>query len=150
MLIVGIFTAQSKIKVMNKTQLIEMLEGPASAEFTFMPVSKVVELIKQLEEAPSTSLDSKSLVDFLEKFKAEVLGRVKDTLNGYDYSDAADKDSAEFSIGYNNRLELDSIDVDLSGLQDEIESDLEELFDETISDLEKEEESVEEVTEVEA
>lgn len=146
MLIVGIFTAQSKIKVMNKTQLIEMLEGPASAEFTFMPVSKVVELIKQLEEAPS----SQSLVNFLEKFKAEVLGRVKDTLNGYDYSDAADKDSAEFNIGYNNRLELDSIDVDLSGLEDEIESDLEELFDETISDLEKEEESVEEVTEVEA
>lgn len=146
MLIVGIFTSQSKINVMNKTQLIEMLEGPASAEFTFMPVSKVVELIKQLEEAPS----SQSLVNFLEKFKAEVLDRVKDSLNAYDYSDAADKDSAEFNIGYNNRLELDSIDVDLSGLQDEIECDLEELFDETISDLQKEEESVEEVTEVEA
>lgn len=132
---------------MNKTQLIEMLEGPASAEFTFMPVSKVVELIKQLEEAPS----SQSLVNFLEKFKAEVLDRVKDTLNSYDYSDAADKDSAEFNIGYNNRLELDSIDVDLSGLEDEIETDLEELFDNTISDLQKEEEeSVEEVTEVEA
>ena len=138
MLIVGIFTSQSKIKVMNKTQLIEMLEGPASAEFTFMPVSKVVELIKQLEEAPSTSLDSKSLVDFLENFKVDVLKRVEVSINGYDHSSAADKDSAEFSMGYRNQVELDSIDVDLSGLEDEIVTDIEVLFDETISELEKE------------
>lgn len=129
---------------MNKTQLIEMLEGPASAEFTFMPVSKVVELIKQLEEAPS----SQSLVNFLENFKAEVLDKVRTSLNSFDSSDAVDRDSAEFSIGYNNRLELDSVDVDLSSLEDEIESDLAELFDETISDLQREEEeSVEQVTE---
>lgn len=136
---------------MNKTQLIEMLEGPASAEFTFMPVSKVVELIKQLEEAPSTSLDSKSLIDFLEKFKGEVLDKVRTSLNSFDSSDAVDRDSAEFNIGYNNRLELESVEVDFSSLEDGIESDLEELFDETISELQKEEEqSVVEVIEVEA
>lgn len=134
---------------MNKTQLIEMLEGPASAEFTFMPVSKVVELLNQLEEAPSTGLDSKKLVEFLDKFKADVLNKVEVSINSYDHSDAVDKDSAEFSIGYNNRIELDNIDIDLSGLEDEIVTDLEVLFDETISDLkiEEEEQSVEVVEE---
>lgn len=128
---------------MNKTQLIEMLEGPASAEFTFMPVSKVVELVKQLEESQS----SQNLVTFLEKFMVEVLDKVKTTLNSYDHSDAVDRDSAEFSIGYNNRLELENIDVDFSSLEDEIESDLEELFDETIKELSREEEESVEVTE---
>ena len=125
---------------MNKTQLIEMLEGPASAEFTFMPVSKVVELLKNLEETPN----SKKLDDFLADVKKKVLASVADSINSFDTSDVVDRDSAEFNIGYNNRLELDSVDVNMSSLEDEIIDDLETLFSDIKSDIE---ESVEQVTE---
>ena len=64
MLIVGIFTSQSKITVMTKQELIAQLEGPATVEFTFMPVSKVIELLNQLEETSSVpSLSDEDIKD---------------------------------------------------------------------------------------
>lgn len=134
---------------MNKTQLIEMLEGPASAEFTFMPVSKVVELIKQLEEAPSTGLNSEKLINFLDNLQARVVTKIGSSINSFDTMDVVDKDSAEFSINYNNVVEIESIDCDLSNLEDEIVSDIESLFDDVRTEIE-EEEKVEAVAEVEA
>lgn len=124
---------------MNKTQLIEMLEGPASAEFTFMPVSKVIELLKQLEEAPS----SQSLVEFLDTFQKKVIDQVVSSINSFDTSEMVDKDSAELSLDYDNRVEIDSIDVDLNSFEDELVSDLEQLFRDTKSELEEVEEVAE-------
>ena len=117
MLIVGIFTSQSKIKVMNKTQLIEMLEGPASAEFTFMPVSKVIELLNQLEETSSVpSLSDEDIKDLASAISESLNDQGMDLISDYD-----------LSMSY-REVELDSVDLDSSRIEREVESALKDFF----------------------
>lgn len=76
-------------------------------------VIALLDSIVMPEQKPSADVE-----EILQKVKQVI----RDKFYNVDKEDLIDDDSAEFSIGYNNRVELDSIDLDLDSFRDEIES----------------------------
>jgi hypothetical protein len=130
---------------MKKQELIEMLQnGTALLDVCSIPVTKVIELINQIEVIESSSLfvnpEKEQVVEsqedevkvsrkIMEVFLEDVQLRIERTIENYDSCDSVDKDSAEFSIGYRNQIELDSIDVNLNDLVRELKDDMTDLFE---------------------
>jgi hypothetical protein len=120
---------------MKKQELIAMLQnGTALLDVCSIPVSKVIELINQIEEEKEQVVESeedevKVSRKIMEVFLEDVQLRIERTIENYDSSDCVDKDSAEFSIGYRNQIELDSIDVNLNDLVRELKDDMTDLFE---------------------
>ena len=120
---------------MKKQELIAMLQnGDPLLDVCCIPVTKVIELINQIEEEKEQVVESEEdEVKFsrktMEVFLEDVQLRIERTIENYDSIDSVDKDSAEFSIGYRNQIELDSIDVNLSDLVRELKDDMTDLFE---------------------
>jgi len=68
----------------------------------------------------------------------EIANKIERILDN-NQSDLVDRDSAEFEINYNNQVELNSVDVNVSEIMDHVQAGLEEFIgdeDEDDSDTE--------------
>jgi hypothetical protein len=131
---------------MKKQEVIEMLQnGTALLDVCSIPVTKVIELINQIEVIESSSLfvnpEKEQVVQvqedevkisrkIMEDFLEDVKERIERTIQNYDTTNCIDKSSAEFFIGYRNTIEIDSIDANLEDLESELKDDMTDLFEE--------------------
>jgi hypothetical protein len=99
---------------MNKQQTIELLESQIAG---FFSKEQVIDIIKGIQE-DEVRLDIESII----KVVSDRVGGVMDRANA---DDVVDLGSAEFDISYDNKLELSSVDLDLSGLCDKVRDAIE-------------------------
>jgi gamma-glutamyl phosphate reductase len=97
---------------MKKEQLIAQLEG-VKVLSTQVDIDKVIALIQQLESEKKGGLT--------QELAEEIAERIESSLDN-NSSDLVDCDSAEFSLNYDNRIELDSADIDVAGIMDHVAS----------------------------
>jgi gamma-glutamyl phosphate reductase len=97
---------------MKKEQLIAQLEG-VKVLSTQVDIDKVIALIQQLE--------TKTKGGLTQDLAEEIAERIESSLDN-NSSDLVDTDSAEFSLNYDNRIELDSADIDVAGIMDHVAS----------------------------
>jgi len=97
---------------MKKEQLIAQLQG-VKVLSTQVDIDKVIALIQQLESEKKGGLTQ----DLAE----EIAERIERTLD-QNSSDLVDTDSAEFSMNYDNRVELDNADINVSEIMDHVAS----------------------------
>lgn len=103
---------------MTKQELIAQLAGPASVDFTFMPVGKVIELIGELDETPSPSALTEADIKELARSIAEDITSVGvDLVEDYD-----------LSMSY-REVELDSVDLDEDRISKEAERAIKAFFE---------------------
>ena len=101
-----------KTERMKKEQLIAQLEG-VKVLSTQVDIDKVIALIQQLESEKKGGLTQ----DLAE----EIAERIESVLDN-NSSDLVDCDSAEFSLNYDNRIELDNVDINVSEIMDHVAS----------------------------
>jgi flavodoxin len=100
---------------MKKENLIEQLNTAKSLSST-VDIDKVIELIKQIE------------VGGLTQEIAEEIARKFENALDRDSDELIDKDSAEFELNYDNRIELSRVDVSTYNIVRHIEDILEEFI----------------------
>lgn len=88
---------------MTKQNLLAHLESSALVDYTFMPVSRVIELINQLDETPSSSgLTEKDIKELAENIAERIAAQGVDIIGDYDLSMSyreVELDSVDFSEG---------------------------------------------------
>ena len=109
-----------KTERMKKEQLIAQLEG-VKVLSTQVDIDKVIALIQQLESEKKGGLTQ----DLAE----EIAERIERTLDN-NSSDLVDCDSAEFELNYDNRVELNRADVNVSEIMDHVTACLDEFVKE--------------------
>jgi hypothetical protein len=100
---------------MKKENLIEQLTA-AKALSSQVDIDKVIELIKQITSETKTGITQELAEEIARKFE-NVLDRDSDEL--------VDLDSAEFELSYDNRIELNRVDVNTCDIVRHIEDVLE-------------------------
>jgi len=104
---------------MTKQTLLAQLAGPASVDFTFMPVSKVIELINQLDETPSsTGLTEEDIKELAKSIAESIASEGMDLVEDYD-----------LSMSY-REVELDSVELYEGRISKEAERAIKAFFDE--------------------
>jgi len=113
---------------MKKENLIEQLTA-AKALSSTVDIDKVIELIKQITPETKTGITQELADEISRKFE-NVLDRNSDRL--------VEVDSAEFELNYDNRIELNRVEVDTSRIRGFIEDVLEEFIieEDEVSDTE--------------
>lgn len=102
---------------MTKQELIAHLERPATVEFTFMPVSKVIELLNQLEETPSVpSLSDEDVEDLASAIAESLESEGMDLISDYD-----------LSMSY-REVELDGVTLDSNHIEKEVKRAVKDFF----------------------
>ena len=99
---------------MNKQQTIELLESQLPS---FYSKEQVIDIIKGIQEG-EVKLDIKSMIKL-------VSDRVSSVIENASTDDVVDLSSAQFEISYDNKLELDSVDLDLGGICDKVRDAIE-------------------------
>ena len=99
-----------KTERMKKEQLIAQLEG-VKVLSTQVDIDKVIALIQQLE--------TKTKGGLTQDLAEEIANRIESALDN-NSSDLVDTDSAEFSLNYDNRIELDNVDINVSEIMDHV------------------------------
>ena len=99
-----------KTERMKKEQLIAQLEG-VKVLSTQVDIDKVIALIQQLESEKKGGL-TRDLAE-------DIANRIERTLD-HNSSDLVDCDSAEFELNYDNRIELNCADVNVSEIMDHV------------------------------
>jgi hypothetical protein len=102
---------------MKKSQVVESLKNQMDSFYSLEQVIKIVESIED-----ETSIITKETLSELVDNIRQVLDRNSDKL--------IDKDSAEFEINYDNRIELSFAEVDIDCIIDYIEACIEECIKE--------------------
>ncbi len=125
---------QSKIKVMYTN----IQQAVASVQNAFPSIYTKDDVIKLLESIEIQQSSGKLSNEQIEELTQSIQEQVTRAIRNFDTGDIVDNSTAEFSIGYNNTLELDSVDVDLHNLNDEIESTIESTVTEFFEGLEEE------------
>ena len=107
---------------MNKQQTIETLQKQLPS---FYSLEQVINIINGIEDNNNTL--SGDLVQAI----------IRSTRNALDNdsSELVDRDSAEFELGYDNRIELSCIDVDVDRILDIFEEELDRYVIESNSDI---------------
>ena len=99
-----------KTERMKKEQLIAQLEG-VKVLSTQVDIDKVIALIQQLESEKKGGL-TRDLAE-------DIANRIERTLD-HNSSDLVDCDSAEFELNYDNRIELNCADINVSEIMDHV------------------------------
>jgi hypothetical protein len=99
-----------KTERMKKEQLIAQLEG-VKVLSTQVDIDKVIALIQQLESEKKGGLT--------QELAEEIAERIESALD-QNSSDLVDCDSAEFELNYDNRIELNCADVNVSEIMDHV------------------------------
>jgi hypothetical protein len=103
---------------MTKQTLLAQLAGPASVDFTFMPVGKVIELIEELDETPSSSgLTEEDITELAKSIAESIASEGMDLIGDYD-----------LSMSY-REVELDSVELDEDRISKEAERVIRSFFD---------------------
>jgi hypothetical protein len=102
---------------MNKQQTIELLESQIAG---FFSKEQVIDIVKGIQEEEK-GLD-KDQVDLLIKVVSDSVSSV---IEDASTDDVVDLSSAQFDISYDNKLELDSVDLDLGGICDKVRDAIE-------------------------
>jgi hypothetical protein len=106
----------------NIQQAITAVGSSASSIFTKEDVIKLLNDI-DIESASATSADGID-VD-------ELVDRVQTLIGNYDTSDMVSYEDIELSIGYDHRIEIDSVNVDLDELNTDVTATICEYFNKT-------------------
>jgi translation elongation factor EF-Tu-like GTPase len=127
---------------MKKAELVAQLET-AKVLSSQVDIDKVIELINKLDDVKTVTTLSEELIN-------ELSNEIERVLDHNSYDDLVDKDSAEFSIGYNNTIELDSIGVNIYEIMNHVNAVLqqfedvkEDIIEDDIVELERGEETAE-------
>ena len=107
---------------MNKQQTIETLQKQLPS---FYSLEQVINIINGIEDNSNTL--SGDLVQAIIRSTRNALDK--------DSSELADRDSAEFELGYDNRIELSCIDIDVDRILDIFEEELDRYVIESNSDI---------------
>jgi hypothetical protein len=92
---------------MKKENLIAQLEG-AKALSSQVDIDKVIELLNQLEPEVVTE----KVFGITEELANRISNRIEECLD-YNSRDVVDLGTAEFELSYDNRIELNSVDIDV-------------------------------------
>jgi hypothetical protein len=101
----------------------ESIKLSPSSIFSTDDVTKLIERVKQ--DVLTLIEEEKAETSDLTAFKLNVLQAFRHELDDNRYSEYVDQDSAEFNISYDNRIELERIDINT----DELEHALERAFE---------------------
>jgi len=94
---------------MTKQQTIETLQKQLPS---FYSLEQVISIINGIED--NNTLNDDSIQMIIKKISRSL----------HDSNDLIDRDSAEFEIGYDNRIELSNIDVDVDKILEIVEDEL--------------------------
>ena len=108
---------------MNKQQTIETLQKQLPS---FYSLEQVINIINSIEDNNNTLSD-----DLIQA----VIKSTRHALNDSSELELIDHDSAEFEIGYDNRIELSNIEVDVDKILDIFEEELDRYVAESNSDV---------------
>jgi len=118
---------------MKKADLIAQLEG-AKALTSVVSIDNVIALIQQLEVAPKQVVSTK----LTEAAADDILNRIEQVLD-YNSGDLADLSSAEFELNYDNRIELNRVDINVYDIMEHVRAAVEEFVSEEDEDEDTEE-----------
>ena len=118
---------------MKKADLIAQLEG-AKALTSVVSIDNVIALIQQLEAETKVEKVFGITQDLADKL-SEKIERCLDNNSSY----LVDKDNAEFELSYDNRIELNHVDIDVYETMQHIGACLEEFIVEEDEDEDTEE-----------
>ena len=125
---------------MKKAELVAQLET-AKVLSSQVDIDKVIELINKLDDVKTVTTLSEELIN-------EISNEIERCLDHNSYDDLVDKDSAEFSISYNNVIELDNIGINvyeimshINGVLQQFEDVKEDIIEDDIVELERGEET---------
>jgi len=127
-----------KERVMKKENLIALLEG-AKALSSQVDIDKVIVLLAQLED----EVKVEKVIGISQDLAEEIANRIERTLDR-NADDLVDKDSAEFEINYDNRIELNGCQINVSDTMDHVTACLDEFVKEEDDAEEADEEESEE------
>ena len=116
---------------MKKSVLIAKLEG-AKELTTVVSIDLVLAALGMLED----EVKVEKVFGISQALADDIANKIERTLDR-NASDLVDRDSAEFSLNYDNRIELDNADVDVSEIMDHVTTCLEEFVVEEDEDKEE-------------
>jgi flagellin-specific chaperone FliS len=118
---------------MKKADLIAQLEG-AKALTSVVSIDNVIALIQKLEDAPKQVVSTK----LTEAAAEDILNRIEQVLD-YNSGDLADLSSAEFELNYDNRIELNRVDINVYDIMEHVRAAVDEFVSEQDEDEDTEE-----------
>lgn len=104
---------------MKKADLIAQLEG-AKALTSVVSIDNIIALIQGLE----AEVRVEKVLGMSQELAEEIAEKIERTLDCYS-SDLVDLSSAEFELNYDNRIELNSVDVNVSDIMEHVTATLE-------------------------
>ena len=107
---------------MKKLQVLHSVKHSVSSIFTKDDVLNLISSIEQEEQTNPVYEMIKKLQDLQE--------RITYNLQNLNSDDVVDYDSVEFSISYNNRIEVDGMNINVDNLTEIVEGRIGELIDE--------------------
>jgi hypothetical protein len=113
-----------KERDMTKENLIAQLEG-AKALTSVVSIDNVIALIQSIEPVVIVEKDFKLTPELAE----DIASKIERSLD-YNSRDLIDVDSAEFELNYDNRIELNSVDVNMREIMDHVTASLENFVEE--------------------
>lgn len=107
---------------MNKQQTIELLKKQLPG---FYSVEQVIDIINGVEEGSNGVSEEK-----LNEIADGVYDVVEKKMRNADTRDVIDYDSADFTIDYNNKLELDNVEISSDTIAEMISNEIKEYLTE--------------------
>ena len=99
---------------MKKEQLVAQLEA-AKALTSVVSIDNVIALIQQLD--PEVRIEK--VLGMSQELAEEIANKIERCLD-YNSNGLVDLDSAEFELDYNNRIELNSVEVNVSDIMEHV------------------------------
>jgi len=109
---------------MTKEQLIAQLEG-AKELTSVVSIDNVIALIQSIE--PEVIVEKEFAMT--QEFAEEIANRIERSLD-YNSRDLIDVDSAEFELTYDNRIELNNVEINMREIMDHVTASLERFVEE--------------------
>ena len=124
---------------MKKQNVLEVVQNSVSSIFTKDYVLKLIESIEQEQQ-------TNQVYDLIKKLQ-DLQENISYRFQNLSSEEVVDFDSVEFSISYNNRIEVDGVNLNVDNLTEVVEDSFSSLIDE-LRELELNKEEEEEVVEV--
>lgn len=118
---------------MTKETLLENLKA-AKGFTSVLLIEDMIKLIEGLE--PEVKVEKE--VGMTEELADKLFEKIERVLD-YNSGNLVDKDSAEFSLNYDNRIELDRANIDVRGIMEHVEAAINEFIIMPILEDEEEE-----------
>jgi hypothetical protein len=114
---------------MTKENLIAQLEG-AKELTSVVSIDNVIALIQSIEPVVVVEKEFKLTPEFAE----EIANKIERALD-YNSSDLVDLSSAEFELNWDNRIELNRVDVNVYEIMEHVTGALDQLVEEAADDI---------------